>query len=241
MESIMIALPAYKGNCTAATAVSVSYTVGTLVAKGLNPNVSTLSMPSIALLRNLFLSVWHEKTDYKYLLFVDDDMEFAPDLVPSMIDLDEPVVGALYPYKSYPIRFVFKGNLAPDKRVEHPRDRRFIQADGIGFGCTLIRRDAIDKMLEAGLPFRTESIEKLGISESLKSVGGLKRFICAFDSIIADDGIPISEDLSFCKRWHQVGGKVWAAQSWEIGHVGPHVWRGQFDQFGVEDGKVVLK
>ena len=237
----MIALPAYKGICTSAAAVSVAYTVGNLVARGFNPNVSTLSMPNITLLRNLFLSVWHEKTDYKYLLFVDDDMEFAPDLVPSMIDLDEPVVGAIYPYKGYPIRFVVKGNMMPDQRVEHPRDKRFLSTDGIGFGCTLIRRDAIDTMLAAGLPFRTEGLDRLGIGESLKSVGGLKRMICAFDSIVAPDGIPISEDLSFCKRWAQVGGKIWGAAGWEIGHVGPHVWRGQFDMFGVEDGKVVMK
>lgn len=241
MPSVFIALPAYKGIVTSATVVSVSYTVGALVAKGFDPNIATLSMPDITLLRNLFLSVWHEKTAADYILFVDDDMEFNPDLVPAMIDLDEPVVGTIYPLKSYPMRFVFKGNAMPDQRIEHPQDRRFMQVDGVGFGCTIIRRDAIDRLLDAGLPYLTENIGRLGISETLKSVGELKRFLCAFNSITADDGIPISEDLSFCKRWHQVGGKVWAAQGWEIGHVGPHVWRGQFDRFGVEDGRVVAK
>lgn len=240
-KAIFIALPAYKGQMSSATGVSAAYAAAMITSMGYDPIISTLSMPDLPLLRNLFLSVWFEKTPAKYFLTIDDDMEFSPDLIRSMIELDEPVVGTIYPHKSYPVRFVVKGDMMPDKRIEHPTDERFCQVDGIGMGCTLIRRDAIDQLLAAGLPFQTEGIEKLGIAQSIKSIGGLPRLLRAFDLLKADDGVQLSEDLSFCHRWRSIGGKVWAAQGWEIGHFGPHVWRGQFDQFGVEDGKVVLK
>lgn len=223
-----------------ATATSVAYITGMMVAKNFDPTVNPLSLPDIALARNLFLSVWYEKSNAKYILMIDDDMEIPPDLPGAMIDLDEPVVGCIYPKKAYPIQFVFNGDLHPERRVEHPNDDRFCQVDGMGFGCTLIRRDAINHMLESGLPFQTENIDKLGINPTLKNVGGLDRLLRPFDLMKAEDGVLISEDLSFCKRWTQVGGKLWAAVGWEIGHFGPNVWRAQFNMYGVEDGKVVV-
>lgn len=240
-KAVFIALPAYKGQMASATGVSAAYAAAMIASMGYDPMLSTLSMPNLPLLRNLFLSVWFEKTPAKYFLTIDDDMEFAPDLVRSMIELDEPVVGTIYPHKSYPVRFVVKGDLMPDKRIEHPRDERFCQADGVGMGCTLIRRDAIEQLLANGLSFETERLERLGIGQTIKSIGGLPRLLHAFDTIKAEDGVEISEDLSFCKRWTQIGGKVWAAQGWEIGHFGPHVWRGQFNQYGIgADGKVAM-
>ena len=203
--------------------------------------VTTLSLPDIELSRNLFLSVWFDKTPCDYFVSIDDDMEFPPDMLEAMLALDEPLVGAIYPKKSYPIQFVFNGDLSPDKRIEHPQDERFCQVEGMGFGCTVIRRDAIDTMLSHGLPFQTKNIDKLGINASIQSIGGISRLLRPFDRLTGVDGVPISEDLSFCKRWSQTGGKIWAAQGWEIGHFGPHVWRGQFNQYGIEDGKVSIR
>jgi hypothetical protein len=240
-KSVFIALPAYKGQHTSSATVSIAYATGLLVSMGYNPMLTTLSLPDVVLARNLFLSVWFDKTDADYFLSIDDDMEFRPDLVEAMLSLDEPVVGTIYPKKVYPISFVVVGDVSPDNRIEHPSDERFCQVEGMGFGCTLIHRSAIETMLSHGLPFQTKNIEKLGISESVRSVGGLQRLLRPFDPMIAEDGVPISEDLSFCKRWRATGGKLWAATGWEIGHFGPHVWRGQFNQFGIEDGKVSLR
>lgn len=239
-KSIFIALPAYKGQMSSATGVTVAYAAAMAASMGYDPMVSTLSMPDLPLLRNLFLSVWFEKTPAKYFLTIDDDMEFSPDLIRSMIELDEPVVGTIYPHKSYPLRFVFKGDMMPDKRIEHPADKRFCQVEGVGMGCTLIRRDAVETLLANGMTFQTDNLSRMGIAATLKSIGGLNRLLHAFTQIVAEDGVTISEDLSFCRRWNQSGGKIWAAQGWEIGHFGPHVWRGQFNQFGIEDGKVAV-
>lgn len=219
--------------------MTVSYASALLVNRGYDIQINPLSLPDIELCRNLFLSVWYEKSTADYIWFVDDDMEFNPDLALAQLDLDEPVVGAIYPKKAYPISFVFNGDLSPDKRIEHPKDKRFCQVDGMGFGATMIRRDAIDKMLENGLLFQTEHLDKLGINATLTQVGGLSRMLLPFKRLQAPEGFDISEDLSFCKRWRQTGGVCWAAQGWEIGHVGPNVWRGQFDRFGVDNGKLV--
>jgi hypothetical protein len=61
--------------------------------------------------------------------------------------------------------------------------------------------------------------------ETIKQAGS-KRLIRAFEKIDLPERGLVSEDLSFCLRWNQCGGQVWAAIGWKISHVG------QFDYCG---------
>ena len=46
-------------------------------------------------------------------------------------------------------------------------------------------------------------------------------------------GIYLSEDFSFCKRWTDLGGEIWADLTSRLDHVGPTTFHGdvatQFD------------
>jgi hypothetical protein len=35
----------------------------------------------------------------------------------------------------------------------------------------------------------------------------------------------MSEDVSFCRRWQQTGGEIWAVYDDAVGHVGPFAFR----------------
>ena len=47
-----------------------------------------------------------------------------------------------------------------------------------------------------------------------------------FDCMIDEHGTYLSEDFSFCRRWTDMGGEIWADLSSALRHVGPLVFRG---------------
>jgi hypothetical protein len=47
-----------------------------------------------------------------------------------------------------------------------------------------------------------------------------------FDPIIDESGVYLSEDFSFCRRWTDIGGEIWADLQSNLSHVGPTVFRG---------------
>ena len=57
---------------------------------------STVSYAYITDARNYLLTRWYDKTDSTFLLFVDADMGFEPQLIFDMIAFDKPVIGVIY-------------------------------------------------------------------------------------------------------------------------------------------------
>ena len=45
------------------------------------------------------------------------------------------------------------------------------------------------------------------------------------------DGVPLSEDISFCRRWRQAGGEIWADITSPVVHVGRNVQQGNYLDF----------
>ena len=41
-----------------------------------------------------------------------------------------------------------------------------------------------------------------------------------------DTGIYLSEDYAFCKRWIDIGGKVYARIDIDLSHIGKHYFKG---------------
>ena len=93
--------------------------------------------------------------------------------------------------------------------------------EGVGMGCTLIRRDAVTKMIER-FPELVDGRIALHPMGSLLTSTGTKRLIRLFEKMdIPERGI-ISEDLSFCIRWRECGGQVWGAIGYRMSHIGPY-------------------
>ena len=53
---------------------------------------------------------------------------------------------------------------------------------------------------------------------------------------VDENGDLLSEDWGFCRRWRQIGGKVWADPSIKLVHYGEHAYRG--DPMGMFQGGV---
>lgn len=218
-NTVFIALPAFgQVNCTKTT-FSLMALAKALLANGYDYYFSDNSYPDIAESRNMFATIWYDRTDADYLLFTDADMQFEPQLVLDMLAFGEPLVGCMYPVKSYPLKFV-------GRELPGPKQFRdgFLKREGIGFGVTLIRRDCLQAMLDRNEAKSDTRLERHAMGELLRSFG-INRLIRAFDEIETESG-KLSEDHSFCLRHRNCGGEVWAATHHTITHIGLHGYSG---------------
>ena len=217
MANIFCFIPAYRGQISATTFTTSHSLMSTLMSKGIHAQLGTYSWYDIAELRNMVLSVWYDTMPHStHLLFIDDDMGFPAQLVLDMLAFSEPVVGAIYPKRCVPRDWAGSG-------IEGGGYRNgFIEAEGVGAGCLLIRRDAIERML-VHFP---NLVGDYMLLEDMKA-SGAKRTLRFFDQTYSPGG-KRGEDFSFCQRWRETGGKVWANTAYEIQHTGPWIFSACF-------------
>lgn len=210
MANVFVFCPAFGRQISSSTFESTHHLMSAFMAKGIHASVSTFSWPDIAEIRNMVLSFWYDvMPESTHLLFVDADMGFSAEMVLDMMAFSEPVVGAIYPKKTYPIEWAASGLDGAELR------RGFLEVEGLGAGCLLIRRDAVAAMIEK---FPDLIFDYMTLTDMAQA--GAKRTFGFFDPIRVETG-KVSEDISFCRRWRETGGKVWASIGHQITHVGP--------------------
>jgi hypothetical protein len=172
-----------------------------------------------------------------HLLFVDADIGFEPDQVMRLIACGADVAGGAYPIKRVnwdKARKVIESH-RPNTRsavldyvleVEDPE--RIAVVDGFarvryaGTGFLMIRRHVLERMCRhyASLRFCREH----SMADSLAA--SPNRFALFECMIEPATGIYLSEDFSFCKRWTDMGGEIWADLQSRLDHVGPTTFHG---------------
>ncbi len=195
-----------------------------LTAAGYDYYYSSQSHPDIAELRDMFTTLWFDATKAEYMLWIDADMSFEPQMVLDMLAFDKPLIGCLYPVKDLPIRFHAKLKQGP-QRIEAGH----LEIEGCGFGVTLLRRDCIEKLLEAGQATSDTRLSHHSCRAQFSALG-LNRIIRAFQKMPTETG-DLSEDYSFCRRVLNSGGEVWANVAHEVTHVGYYGFKGRYLDF----------
>jgi hypothetical protein len=171
-----------------------------------------------------------------HLLFVDADIGFEPEQVLRLIGCGADVVAGIYPIKRLnweKVRKVVETNrpkiasAALDYVLEVDDPEKVVVTNGFtrvryaGTGFLLIRRHVLEKMCAHYRSlqfFREHSIDALA--------GNPHRF-ALFECLIEENsGIYLSEDFSFCKRWTDMGGEIWADLQSRLNHVGPTTFHG---------------
>lgn len=127
-----------------------------------------------------------------HLLFVDSDQAWSAADAQKLYETGEDFVGGTYCRKS-PAR-ALTAHLLPERKGE------LIAATHVGTGFLLVSRQAVERMIAAYAADTYESGGKTYTSLFLQAI---------------DEG---TEDLAFCRRWRDIGGKVWM----HTGVVLPH-------------------
>lgn len=224
MKDILICVPAFGQIITASTFLCTHALRQHLSAKGIGGGITTLSFPDIAELRSMFVTVWYDcypKSDY--ILFIDADMAFPPELVTDMLMFGEPLVGAIYPQRRLPISWAGSGTGEPTAE----RRGDFMRVEGVGFGCTLIAREVITKMIDKFPELIDTRLKLHPAAETMRQMG-TNRLLRFFEKMDLPERGLISEDLSFCLRWKECGGQTWASIGHRMSHVGPFDYQGRY-------------
>jgi hypothetical protein len=222
VTNVFIFVPAFGQQISAATFMTTHAIHQTLAAKAIAGSFSTLSFPDIAELRSMAMTIWYDAMPQSdYLLFIDADMAFPPDLILDMILLNEPIVGTIYPQRKMPISWAGSG----DGGTHTERRANFMKVEGVGMGCTLIRRDVVATFLQK-MPELVDTRIKLHPAKEMMEQAGTNRIIRAFEKLDIPERGLVSEDLSFCIRWGRMGGSIWAGIGYEMNHIGPFNYSG---------------
>ena len=163
-----------------------------------------------------------------HLLFIDDDMGYDASLIFEMLDLNEPVVGTIYPKRRVDLKKLHASGELPfetalarasdfigEERKPFERKGEFRSVNYCGTGIMLIARACIEEMIRK-LPdlVDTKRFKLMPYAERFT------RFLTPFDKL-RTDAFELSEDFSFCRRWVvECGGKIWAHPGSNIRHVG---------------------
>lgn len=145
------------------------------------------------------------KTEYERLLFIDADIEFDVDDIQKLWNLDEDVAVAAYSMKrpDKPLSAWENGKLVEIEGREEP-----FEVDYAGTGFMMIKRHVFEKMQK----------EYPDLDHEEGNVGKCHAW---FDCPIRD-GIQMSEDYSFCRKWRDMGGKIIMDPTIRLGHWGSY-------------------
>ena len=196
----------------------------------------------IDVVRNMIVAQFL-RSDADMLLMLDADQGVPADVLARMIDLNKPVVGCVYPRRAFHWRGVepgsaedlgqllyrayrFVGFLEEDESGRATIINGFAKAEHVGTGIFLVRREAFETLMR-----QYPGLKGRGFNEDqLPGFAADERW-GFFNRIEQEDGAPISEDISFCRRWRQGGGEIWAEVTANTTHVGLHEFNGNYLDF----------
>jgi len=108
-----------------------------------------------------------------HILNVDDDMVFPPDTLEKLLSYDKDIVGVLYTGRTKPwLPQIFKKVDGKFKHWLFPPGNDVFQADAVGFGLTLIKRQVFEQLSKPWFQFYLgDKGEDLYFCEKAKDAG----------------------------------------------------------------------
>lgn len=193
---------------------------------------------TISVVRNAMAAAFLE-SGADVLLMLDSDQAADPLTIERMIDLEQPVVGCIYPRRvlnwsnvkeTGSLRQIFYqamdfvGVLDADEAGCTSVADGFARAQHVGTGILVVRRAVFERLMAHFPDLRSLGFDQIGYPELSENWG-------FFNSTTAQNGFPLSEDISFCVRWREAGGEIWAEVSSSTTHVGRFKFEGSYLEY----------
>jgi hypothetical protein len=237
---LMVATPCYGGQVTTAYANSLLRLQSACRSRAID--FEWLMLGGDALItraRADLVAHFLDRPDATHLLFIDADIGFEPAQVFRLMEFGAEVTAAAYPAKRIDwarVREVMAAGLAEPQatafeyvfEVEDPQRivarSGFAQVRYAGTGFLMIAREALIRLCAAYPQLRyrrtSSTTDPLGQSPNRFAL-----FDCMIDTA---NGVYLSEDYAFCRRWTALGGEIWLDTESRLTHVGPIAFAGNF-------------
>lgn len=190
--------------------------------------------------RNMMVLKFLEDDSLTHLFWIDSDIEFMPQSVCRLLLADREVAAGVYPLKrmNWPECGLPAGTTQRDFEVRYT-DYAFNPV-GNDYACLLSKADAdgFVEVAEASTGFmciKREVILRMmthypelnytpdGPPNHPKAHLHWRLFDCMVDP---DSGRYLSEDYAFCRRWRDMGGRIWTDLATDLNHLGQHKYVG---------------
>jgi hypothetical protein len=201
--SILFSTPCYGGMVTTAFLVSCMRLQEELLKVGLEHDFNFGRNESLVTRARNEMTCWFKKTKFERQMWIDADIEFEPEDVAKLWNMDADIAVAAYSMKrpDKPLSAWKDGKLV--KLEECPQEP--FEVDYAGTGFMMIKREVIEKLSET--------------AESYEGPDG--RVSALYMTPVHDDGFE-SEDYHFCRKAREAGFKVMMDPSIRLGHIGQY-------------------
>lgn len=198
-----------------------------LARRGISSDFETLYGSDPAFQRDVLATRFLERRELSHMFFVDDDMAGPGELCARLLAADKPVIGPIAARRAFHPERIDKAlseGATPKQAFMAAQDwivvpaqspnQPLVKVESLGFGAVLLRRDALELMVEkkaaTSYPFNSQSFY------------GFFRLPLILPN-------PVSEDVSFYRRWRiDCGGEVWATTDTPIMHIGDFAYGGRY-------------
>lgn len=218
MRKVLIGTPSYDGRIDVWFANSLIETVRTSYEKNVYVHAIYTSYDSLVQRARNSLFKLAIEGGYDDLFFIDSDVEWEPEWFFRFLDRPEPIVAAGLIKKTEDEGYTVK---LLNKNLKWSEDGKLIEVDGAGTGFMKVSRFALEKLWEISEPYMNDGKEN--------------RMVC---DIRVENGDLISEDYIVCKKWQDLGYKVWLDPTITINHIGIKKYKGNFSEFIKANGYV---
>jgi hypothetical protein len=174
------------------------------------------------------------KSDCTKLLFIDADIGFDAENVWRLLRKD--VEFAIAPYVTKSIANVNDSKFIlgfGDEDLKVDEDG-FVKVETGPAGFMMLDREVLNKMINA-YPERKSRIVHLQNGEAVTDTD----FHTFFDCMVDEEKGALGEDISFCKRWTDIGGEIYCDAYAALTHYGVHSFQGQLAK-SIEHGRAGL-
>ena len=214
--------------------------------KGIFCSFTLLKSSLVTQGRNLCVAEFLNHEDkYTHLLFIDSDIDFRAKTIFKMLDFDKDIISVPYPMKTMSWDKIWRrldtkegainnadelarsGFTFPVK-VKDPNsitvEKGLAELTHAPTGCMLIKRNVIEKMIEAYPHLEIYQPTNINGKEEKKD-----NMYNLFDTLHDTKSKRyFGEDFGFCQRWADIGGKVYGYIDDPISHIGEYCYTGRF-------------
>lgn len=189
---VHVAIPAYDGKVCVSTAHSLDYENRAMSQLGIESETSYLpGMPLIHIVRNMQVYKFLNESKAEKLAFVDADVGWKMGTLVHLLHHKEHVVAAGVRRRKEPEEYAIN---FLDSGIEQDPKTGLIEIETIGMALTVITRECLEE-------FKAKTPElAYGFNDQVHH---------AFFQSPITGGEAVGEDVFFCRKWRELGGKVW--------------------------------
>jgi hypothetical protein len=210
MRKVLIGTPAHDGRVDVWFANSLVNTVKMAMQRQVDLTPIYMSYDSLVQrARNDIVRLAVEE-NFDDLIFIDSDEEWNPEWVFKLLGYKEEVIGLPVVKKSDHLMFNVKASSTGLKIQQNG----LMEVEAVGTGFMKISKPALKKIWDASPEYKNE--------------GRIGRMV--FDIQVVNGDL-ISEDVIFCQKWRNLGGKVFIEPSMTCNHIGAKKYQGNFLEY----------